>query len=710
MIFLGADHAGFELKEKVKKHLGERGLAFEDLGTFSPESSDYPDYAFAVADRVSSGRDDDKGILLCSTGIGASIAANKVPGILAALGYSETVAKRARNDEGVNVLCLGAQVIDEEEALRAVDVFLDTPFSKGERHERRVAKIVARERRVELSPDEVRRQASVRLKSLAADDFVAKLWAKDLSIWCGDKAAKKRIANRLGWLGGAERILAEVDDLRAFAKSLTGDGYRDVALLGMGGSSLAPYVFSEVFGAVPGYLRLHVLDTTDPDMIATFLADIDLPKTVFLAASKSGGTIEPISQIAIFSSELAESGFEIGPNFVAMTDPGTPLERAASKHGFRRVFTTPPDVGGRFAALTYFGMVPAAMLGVDIGEIAARGRMMEVECGPKVAAGDNPGTRLGALIAEAAVGGRDKLTLVMSEQVSAFSLWVEQLVAESTGKDGKAVIPVVGERPGVPRVYGRDRFFVILRLASDDSLRHWSAEMREAGHLVEEIVLKDSYDLGAEFVRWELATATAGAILGVNPFDEPNVTESKNLTEELLEKAAEQPEPDGRFDGSRLFLSPAARAAMGGADLSSPRGALGALAGTVRPGDYFSLLAYLPMDGRVDAPLDRIRVAVRDRLGVATCLEYGPRYLHSTGQAHKGGPNTGVFLVITRTPGIDQEVPEEVFTLGGLQLAQAQGDFEALSRHGRRVMWLHLSSGDRTELTELAVALESGLA
>lgn len=710
MIYLGADHAGYELKEVIKQYLESKGVGYEDLGSHSPENVDYPDYAFAVADRVATGRENDVGILACNTGIGVCIAANKIPGVLAAVGYSAAVVERARNDEGVNVLCLGAKTMNEQDALSAVDAFLDTPFSGVERHERRVAKIVARERRAERSAEDVREAATTRLKELAREQFARKLWAKDLSVWQGDDEIKARIANRLGWLGAASAIAPDVEQLRAFAKALVGDGFTDVALLGMGGSSLAPYVFSEVFGAAPAYLRLHVLDTTDPDAMATFLADVDLSTTLFLVASKSGGTVEPLSQMAVFADELADSGYEIGPRFAVLTDAGTALEEAAHKNGFRKVFVTPSDVGGRYSALTYFGMVPAALLGVDIAEVAARGRAMEAACAGDVDVRRNPGVGLGALMAEAALGGRDKLTLVLSEQIAAFALWVEQLVAESTGKHGKGIIPIVGERPGLPGAYGRDRFFVVARLGADESLKHWAAEMREAGHLVEEIVLKDSYDLGGEFVRWEIATATAGALLGVNPFDEPNVTESKQLTNELLEAKSELPGPDSRFNDATLFLSPAARAVTAGANLSSPRGVLAALAGTIRPGDYFALLAYLPSDGRVEAPLERIRLALRDRLRVATSLQYGPRYLHSTGQAHKGGPNTGVFLVITRTPRIDQKVPEKDYTMGELQLAQAHGDFEALSRHGRRAVWLHLGSGDRTELAELAATLESGLA
>lgn len=710
MIYLGTDHAGYELKEKLKKHLEERHIPYEDLGSYTPESVDYPDYAFAVADRVAASRDDDKGILLCNTGVGVCIAANKVPGVLAAIGFSEAVTKRARNDEGVNVLCLPAQAMDEDEAMRAVDAFIDTPFSHAERHERRVGKIEAREPRIDLPSEAVRAAVRDRIDELATADFAAKLWTKDPSIWKDDAGVRDNIFHRLGWLGAAETMTPHTNELKAFAKDLATAGFTDAALLGMGGSSLAPYVFSEVFGVAPGYLRLHVLDTTDPDMLSTFLSDVDLSKTVFVAASKSGTTIEPLAQMALFGRELVDAGLEIADHFIALTDPGTPLETSAEKNGFRRLFTTPADVGGRYSALTYFGMVPAALLGVDVVEIAARGRAMESECGPDVAVSENPAVALGALIAEAARGGRDKLTLVASEQIAAFTLWVEQLVAESTGKEGHGVIPIVGEKPGVPGVYGRDRLFVVLRLASDESLRHWAADMRQAGHLVEELTLKDHYDLGGEFVRWEMATATAGAVLGINPFDEPNVAEAKKTTQELLEAGGGLPEPDGRFDDSALFLSPAARAAMAGADLSSPRGAVSALAGAIRPADYFGLLAFLPMDGRVDAPLDRIRLALRDRLGVATCLEYGPRYLHSTGQAYKGGPNTGVFLIVSRQPGVDQEVPGERYTFGELQLAQAHGDFQTLSRHERRVMWLHLTAGDHTELAELAAAIESGLA
>ncbi|RJQ50756.1 MAG: RpiB/LacA/LacB family sugar-phosphate isomerase [Actinobacteria bacterium] len=709
MIYLGSDHAGYELKERLKAHLKARGVPYEDLGAYTTESVDYPDYAFAVSERVAQGPDGDRGILVCNTGIGMCAAANKVPGVLAAVGYSAPVVERARNDENVNVLCLGGKAMDAGEALRAVDAFLDTPFSADERHVRRVAKIEAREAEPPASVDEIRRRARETLARLTEEDFVRKLWDKDLSAWKADEEVREKIGGRLGWLGTGSEASAAAGELAEFAAELPAAGFTDAALLGMGGSSLAPLVFSQVFGASPDLLRLHVLDTTDPDILATFLSGTDLSRTLFILASKSGTTIEPLSQFALFKNRLRNAGLEPGEQFIALTDPGTPLEEMAGREGFREVFATPADIGGRYSALTYFGMLPAALLGVDAAELAMRAQAMEAECGAHRTAAENEAVKLGAFMAEAARAGRDKLTLLASEPIAPFLLWLEQLVAESTGKQGLGVIPIVGEKPEAPGVYGDDRLFVLLRLERDETLGHWAGEMAEAGHPIEEIVLSDNYDLGGEFVRWMIATATAGAVLGINPFDEPNVAEAKALAGELLARGAVR-QPDATFDTAEVYLSPSLRESVAAGNLTGPSAAMDAFASSVRERDYAAILAYLPSDGRLHVPLERLRHALRERLRVATALEYGPRYLHSTGQAYKGGPNKGVFLMLTRQAGVDLGVPEAGYTFGQIQLAQAQGDFEALGRHERRAMWIHLSSGDDTELAELAQALESGLA
>ncbi len=572
-----------------------------------------------------------------------------------------------------------------------------------------MTKIREREPKARPGREEIERRVTATLERLTEEDFGRRLWEKDLSIWRGDDETRKCVGNRLGWLGAASVASSQVEELREFAAEVAGAGFTDAALLGMGGSSLAPYVFSQVFGAAPGHLRLHVLDTTDPDMLSTFLSDADLARTLFLLASKSGTTIEPLSQFALFRRLLQNAGLETGPHFVALTDEGSPLEETARSEGFRRLFKTPEDVGGRYSALTYFGMLPAALLGLDVRELAVRAQVMEASCGVHRAPSENVAVELGVLMAEAAQAGRDKLTVTSSDQITPFLLWLEQLVAESTGKQGKAVLPIVSEKPSTPGAYGGDRLFVILRLAGDRVLKRWAAELDDAGHLVREIVLEDAYDLGGEFVRWELATATAGAVLGVNPFDEPNVSEAKALTGGLLEKGALRV-PDATFDAAEVHLSPALGETAPGADLTSPRAAMDFLVDSLRQDEYFALLAYLPSDGRLQQPLERCRLAIRDRLGVATALEYGPRYLHSTGQAYKGGPNTGVFLILTRKGGADLAVPGAGYTFAQLQLAQARGDFEALGRHGRRAMWLHLASADSSELADIAAALEGSLA
>jgi glucose-6-phosphate isomerase len=427
----------------------------------------------------------------------------------------------------------------------------------------------------------------------------------------------------------------------------------------MGGSSLAPLVLWRTFGQREEYPELVVLDSTDPRTISSITTGEDLRNTLFIISSKSGTTLETMSFYRHFWKQTGGRGSQ----FVAITDPGTPLAALAHDKEFRRVFVNAPDIGGRYSALSYFGLVPAALIGVDIAELLHDAHRMEEACAPHVTQEDNPAARLGAAMGEAALTGRDKLTFVLSPTLSSFGLWAGQLLAESTGKEGKGIIPVVGERLGRPEVYGTDRLFVAMTLAGEEDTQTISRldAVEKAGHPVLRLTLHNRLDLGGEFFRWELATAIAGAILDVNPFDQPNVAESKANTERVLK---ERPPlaPPGDRQAVRTFLS------------------------RIRAGDYLALLAYVPPSPRTDRRLAAIRVAVRDGLKVATTVGYGPRYLHSTGQLHKGGPPTGYFLQIYDAAAEDVPIPGESFTFGALKAAQAEGDRLALERRGRPVI------------------------
>jgi transaldolase/glucose-6-phosphate isomerase len=472
-----------------------------------------------------------------------------------------------------------------------------------------------------------------RLQGLADDDVVARIWARDHTVWKDDPT---EIADRLGWLEAGERSPRGLADIRGFAEEARGNGFRHAVLLGMGGSSLAP----EVVTATHRSAGLTVLDTTHPDAVARLEREIPLRDTMFLVSSKSGTTIETRSHMAHFLDLVKDA-----THFVAITDPKTPLEEAATELGFRRTFAAPPDVGGRYSALTVFGLVPAALAGVDPEEVLDPAREAAASCGPDVAIEDNPGAVLGAALGEAALAGRDKATMSFGESLAPLGPWLEQLLAESTGKEARGVLPVDGEPPAAPEVYGADRLFVT------------TPGVEAPGPSVE-LPLRGVADLGWAFFVMEFATAVAGSILGINPFDQPDVQSAKDRTAEVL-GAGHVPD-------------------------EAP-GAVGALLETVRPGDYVAIQAFIDPGGATARHLPEMRARLRDRLGVATTLGFGPRYLHSTGQYHKGGPNTGVFLQLFEEPEEDRAVPGKDFTFGRLIAAQAAGDLAALREGGRRV-------------------------
>jgi glucose-6-phosphate isomerase len=536
------------------------------------------------------------------------------------------------------------------------------------------------------------------LDRLEGLSFADALWSKRLDVWTGDAAVQAKVAHRLGWLDALAFITPQVGRLQTFGSSIRDAGFTDVVLLGMGGSSLAPEVLRQVVGVAPGYPRFRMLDSVDPDAVRAAMDSA--ATTLFVLASKSGSTIEPNSMAAEAKQRVIAAGHsQWGSRFLAITDESTALHRRALQDQFREVFVNPSDIGGRYSALSFFGMVPAALMGVDLERLVAAARDMETAC-RLTDPSQNPGLALGALMAAGATSGRDKLTLLGPDALRPFGLWVEQLVAESTGKEGKGVVPITGESPATP--WSRDRVAVLISLGgASDAARVVPGDTPKAS-----IEMPDASAIGAEFLRWEVATATAGLLLGINPFDEPNVQQAKDATRALLDTYQQQrqlpfPESHAAIGGARLTLSAAAEQQLDG----RPAAAFLQLAGE---DTYVGLLAYLPPEA---APFEEVLEAFRSRIGAATgrptMFGYGPRYLHSTGQLHKGGANNGVFIVIAADAAEDLPISGEPFSFGVLEMAQAIGDFQSLDRTGRRALMVHLPRRDVTALTAVTAALLS---
>jgi len=543
-------------------------------------------------------------------------------------------------------------------------------------------------------------------------DKLRRLWQRDPTVWTNTDEA-----GWLGWLEIVERQLGALDRLEALARDVRQAGFTHALLLGMGGSSLCPEVLRMTFGRIEGYPELLVLDSTDPAQVRSFERRVALEATLFIVSSKSGTTLEPTLFKRYFFERLRDA---VGPEqaarqFMAITDPGTELDEEARAAGFWRIFYGVPDIGGRFSALSDFGMAPAAVMGLDTKRLLeSAGRMVTV-CRPVAPIETNPGVVLGAILGTLAGAGRDKLTLVTSPGIRGFGAWLEQLVAESTGKDEKAIIPVDQEPLGPPELYGNDRLFVYLRLetAPDGAQDAAVAALEQAGQPVIRIRVADPYELGQEFFRWELATAVAGSILGINPFNQPDVVFSKTETKKLtsyFERTGSLPAEAPMLEegGLKLYADPADAPGLlaGGATLTA---CLRTLFGRLGEGDYFAVLAYLEMRPDYEEILQAIRTRVRDRRRVATCLGFGPRYLHSTGQAYKAGPNTGVFLQITCDDADDLAVPGLPYSFGVVKAAQARGDFQVLVDRGRRALRVHLSADVRSGLERLRQALEEAL-
>jgi glucose-6-phosphate isomerase len=547
------------------------------------------------------------------------------------------------------------------------------------------------------------------LGQLARNEVIAGLYAQRPSLWSQDSAVQAKIANRLGWLAAPDWVIPSLPRVVHFASQVRASGFSHVVLLGMGGSSLAPEVMRAVLGVREGWPAFHMLDSTDPAAVTAVEQAVDLPRTLFLLASKSGGTIEPNSMAAHFKARLEAAGVaRWADQFVAITDEGTALHRRAVEESFRDVFVNPSDIGGRYSAVSFFGLVPAALMGHDPAVLVDWARAMLWLCGPARPLATNSAALLGVAMATGALAGRDKLTIVAPPHLEAIGLWIDQLVAESTGKEGRGVIPIAGESLGLAASYGADRLLVHLSpaVAPDAATRDGLRDLAADGMPFLQAELPEPAAIAAEFVRWELATAVAGVLLGVNPFDEPNVQQAKDATQRLLQAhrvTGSVPRSGSActVGGQEAWLSSRAVAALGSVDA-------GRLLSLLAPGDYFAILAYLPPDAELRAPLEELREQVRARTRCATTFGYGPRYLHSTGQLHKGGPATGVFLVVSAEPRADVPVPGESYSFGVLEQAQASGDFASLDSAGRRALHLHLPRPEAGLLRTVCAALAAG--
>ncbi len=522
------------------------------------------------------------------------------------------------------------------------------------------------------------------MKRLLQADAIGRLWARDGSLFSSDPELAAEAGRWMGWVGLADAAAQEAPALAEAAEAVRAAGITDIVLLGMGGSSLAPLVLSRILGAESGHLRLHVMDTTSPWTVVRLMERLTPRTTLIVVSSKSGGTIEPLSLYAIFRAWAEDGlGTDAGNHFIAVTDPGSGLERLASLEGFAAVFHGIASVGGRYSALSAFGMVPAALTGIDVGRVAEGAARMEAAC--RAADSRNPALQLASWMTDALESGRDKLTLVASESLASFGLWVEQLVAESTGKGGKGIVPVLHPPNGDPAMLGEDRAVVVMR-SKDDELSLFALAL-PTGTPILEIVLDDPHDLGAEFVRWELAVALTGHLMGIDPFDQPNVAEAKDATSAILAGTLAVPEPQLHLAGIAMTMDIPTGATS---ELDSLASAMHALLDGAGTGSYLAVLAYLPEDQELMVPLAEALSVVSEVRRLACCLELGPRYLHSTGQLHKAGPPTGRFLIITSRDEATVSVPGKGYTLNQLIRAQAEGDFVTLARHGLPVVRVDL--------------------
>lgn len=546
---------------------------------------------------------------------------------------------------------------------------------------------------------------SAAIKEADKGEVMRRIWRKDAALWKDDRAHQKIIKNALGWLTVPDTMIGVEEDLVAFSDRTRGLlQFKHVMLCGMGGSSLCPEVFRQTFGHQEGYPELLVLDSTDPDAFCDIADQIDITHCLFVISSKSGTTTEPLVFYKYWYDQVGKRKDNPGECFVAVTDPGTLMEQMAKEDEFRRIFLNPPDIGGRYSALSYFGMVPAVLMGLDIRKLLDRAERIVHSCASVVPAADNPGARLGAILGECAKAGRDKLTIVADPKLSSLGLWIEQLIAESTGKEGKGIIPIAGEPLASPSVYGDDRLFVSISVGKLDGETEVKLKALEAaGHPVVYRTLTDLYDLGEEFFLWEIATAFAGWRLGINPFDQPNVQESKDATKELLEKFA----AEGKLNEQPVLVTDgtltvrADEKTVAALASSSVLDAIRSHLARAGAGDYIALLDYIEETPENEAIIQATRTHLRDATRCATTTGYGPRFLHSTGQLHKGGPGTGVFIQVTAPDRTDLPIPGQPYTFSILKQAQALGDFRSLSSRGWRAIRVDLGADTTAGLQRL---------
>ena len=565
------------------------------------------------------------------------------------------------------------------------------------------------------TPESLAGPVEANIDDWRAGDKVRRFWQHDASLWTGTDEA-----NWMGWLDITADQIAHGDQLRTAVADVKKENFTDILLLGMGGSSLCPDVLKSTFGNIDGFPELHVLDSTDPAQIKAFENKVNLAKTLFIVSSKSGTTLEPniFKQYFFERAKQTVGADKVGSRFIAITDPGSKMQQVAEVDRFRHIFFGLASIGGRYSALSNFGVVPAGLMGLDMKRFLGRTQEMVEACGAGVPVEQNPGVLLGIILGTAAHNGRDKLTILTSPGLSALGAWLEQLVAESTGKQGKGIVPVDHEQPGVPDVYGHDRLFAYVRLSSDSDKAQEGkvAALERAGQPVVRILVGDVYDLGQEFFRWEIATAVAGSLIGINPFNQPDVEASKIATRSLTteyEKTGSLPaeSPVLEDGGIQLFTDSKNAEALAKA-AGSNKSLVGYLRAHIKragAGDYFALLAYIQMNAEHETLLQQLRHALRDQKRVATCLEFGPRFLHSTGQAYKGGPNSGVILQVTCDDAADLPVPGQTYTFGVVKAAQARGDFQVLAERGRRALRVHLGKDLASGLAKLSAAFHQAL-
>ena len=552
-------------------------------------------------------------------------------------------------------------------------------------------------------------EIDAKIKALNDQDFTTRFWQKDATLWTQDAEAQKSIRFYMDWLTTPDVMAGHVEEIQQFVQKAKADGFQHAVVMGMGGSSMAPIVFERCFPRGAQALPLSILDTTDPGTVAQLEASLPLRETLFMVSSKSGTTAEPLAFNDYFYAKLkALKGDKAGENFVACTDPGSHMVDQAKKEGFRHTFENFPGVGGRFSALTYFGLVPAALHGVDVARLLAGAQAMMRDCGSQGAVAGNPGLALGTALGVLAQQGRDKLTLITPDSLSSLGLWLEQLFAESTGKQGKGILPVAGEPLGRPDEYGADRVFVYVGYEGDADQANQDklAALEAAGHPVISLRLKEALDLGREFYRWEIAVAVVGIVLQINPFDQPDVQAAKTATDKLMKEVTEKGKLPSAGQPTATQAGISYYAEVGGTNAAS---VLKAFFAQAAPGNFVTLQAYLHETDKLNQQLADFRQLAQDKLRLATTSGYGPRFLHSTGQYHKGGPNGGLFVQFTADHPQDLPLPGRTYTFGTFENAQAQGDLQALRDKGRRALHIHLGPNPEQSMSTVLAALKQAL-